>query len=179
MDFKNTSLKYGLVAIFLHWIMAIIIISLLGLGLYMTQLPLSPEKIKLYGIHKEFGVLVLGLVILRVIWRLSNMNPLLPAYMPNWQKLAAYSAHFAFYIFMFAMPITGWILSSASGFPVSFFGLFTLPNLVQSSENLRFLFGNIHQFLAYLFIATILLHIAGTLQHYVIYKHNLLRRMWP
>lgn len=179
MEFKNTTFHYGLVAILFHWIMAIIIIGMLGLGLYMVQLPISPQKLKLYGLHKEFGVLVLGLTVLRLLWRIVSVHPSLPTYMPNWQKIAAYSAHFAFYIFMLAMPITGWIMSSAAGFPVSFFGLFTLPDLVSADEKLRLLFASIHEFLAYIFIITILIHVAATLQHYVVYKHNLLRRMWP
>lgn len=179
MQIKNTQTRYGFIAVLLHWSMALIIIGMLVLGLYMVALPSSPWKFKLYGWHKEFGVLILMLVAVRIAWRFANRIPTLPTYMPNWQKLGAESIVYAFYIMMLAMPITGWLMSSASGFPVSFFGLFVLPDLISQNKTLQQLFSTLHQWLGYGLIALVAMHVGAVLQHYLAYKDNLLRRMWP
>lgn len=150
---------------------------MLGLGLYMTSLHISLEKLKLYGWHKECGILILMLVTLRLIWRLSNITPNFPTEMPHWQKLAARAVHLAFYGFMIVMPITGWLISSAAGLPVSFFGLFVLPTLIPANEHLQALFSEIHTWLAYTLIAAICAHVAAALQHHFINKDDTLRRM--
>lgn len=179
MLIRNTESHYGSVTILLHWIMAILIIGLLILGLYMVPLPISREKLKFYRWHKEFGMLVLMLIVLRVAWRLSNITPSL-ASLPLWEKFAARSVHYAFYVFMFAMPISGWMMSSAAGFSVSFFGLFLLPDLVSPDENLRIALTEIHKWLGYLLIATLFLHVGASLKHHFINKDDILRRMlWP
>lgn len=175
MRIKNTEDRYGVVTIFLHWIMAVLIIGLLILGLYMVTLPISHAKLKLYGWHKEYGLLVLGLVSLRLIWRLSNVTPRLS--LPLLEKLAARTVHWAFYVFMFAMPLTGWLITSAAGLPASFFGLFVLPNLISPNEESRILFEEIHKWLGYGLIATIVLHASAALKHHFINKDDILRRM--
>lgn len=179
MQFRNTLENYGAVAKFLHWLIAFIVIGLLILGLYMVPLPINAQKLKLYGWHKEWGILVLMLVIVRLSWRLININPALPAHMPRWQQLAAKSVHFAFYIFLFLMPLTGWMMSSSAGLPVSFFGLFTLPDLVSPNENNMKILEEVHEWLGYGLIAALLAHVGAALQHHFIYKDNILRRMLP
>lgn len=175
MRIKNSTNHFGLVAILLHWIMALLIIGLLAEGLYMVSLPIGLEKLKLYGWHKEYGILVLGLVIVRFIWRLINKAPQLS--LPWLELLAARLVHYSFYAFMFAMPITGWLLTSASGLPPSFFGLFTLPNLIAPNEEYRQILQTVHQGLGYGLIAVIALHIAAALKHHFINKDDILRRM--
>lgn len=175
MQLTNTENRYGIVTIFLHWLMAILIIGLLALGLYMVALPISHQKLKLYGWHKEYGLLALALVIFRLIWRLTNITPSLS--LPLLEKIAARSVHWAFYIFLFAMPITGWLITSAAGLPASFFGLFVLPNLISPNEELRVLFQEIHKWLGYGLIATIVLHASAALKHHFINKDDILRRM--
>ncbi|KTC78607.1 cytochrome b [Legionella cincinnatiensis] len=177
MQIKNSTTHFGIVAILLHWIIALLIIGLLALGLYMVPLPWSPEKLKFYGWHKEYGFLVLFLAIFRIIWRMSNEMPELA--LPWLEKIAARSMHWAFYGFMFAMPITGWLITSSAGLPASFFGLFTLPNLVAPDENKRILFEWIHQWLGYALIAAICMHAAAALKHHFINKDDILRRMFP
>jgi cytochrome b561 len=179
MQLKNTTIRYGAINISLHWLMALIIIGMLILGLYMTGVPKSLWKLKLYGWHKEFGILILMLAALRIAWRLSNIVPLLPGPMPQWQKLAARSVHFAFYIFMLAMPLTGWMMSSAAGVPVSFFGLFIMPDLVAPNKELREILAQTHTWLAYGLIAAICAHVGAALQHEFWYKDGILRRMLP
>lgn len=178
MQIKNSATHFGIVTIVFHWVIALLIIGLLALGLYMVNMSgWSAQKLKFYGWHKEYGLLVLFLAVLRIIWRLANDNPELA--LPWLEKIAARSMHWAFYIFMFAMPITGWLITSAAGLPASFFGLFTLPNLVAPDESNRILFEWIHQWLGYALIAAICLHVAAALKHHFINKDDILRRIFP
>lgn len=179
MLIKNTDNHYGLVAIFFHWLMAVLVIGMLALGLYMVNLPVSMQKLKLYGWHKEFGILILMLATVRIVWRAYNISPRLPAYVVTWQKMAARTVHYAFYFFLLAMPMTGWIISSAADLRVSFFGLFLLPNLVTPDKNTQLLFAEIHKWLAFGLIATLTLHIAAVFEHYLVHKNNILKKMWP
>lgn len=175
MRLRNSATHYGIIAIFLHWVMAILLIALLILGLYMTDMPISLEKLRFYGWHKEYGILALFLVILRIGWRLSNITPALA--LPLLEKIAARTVHWAFYGFMFAMPITGWLITSAAGLPVSFFGLFVLPDLVSPNPDLMKLFEEIHEWLGYGLIAAIILHASAALKHHFINKDDILKRM--
>lgn len=174
---KNTDYAFGLIAILFHWIMAILIIALLILGLYMTTLPIGLLKLKLYGWHKEWGVLALMLVGARILWRMINTTPALA--IPRWEVIAARATHFSFYFLMIALPLTGWMLSSAAGLPVSFFGLFILPDLVSADETLRITLQFAHLWLAYIMIAFICLHTGAALKHHFINKDDILRRMFP
>lgn len=176
MLIRNTQTRYGMVAIFLHWAIAVLIIALLLLGLYMVGLPINLQKLKLYGWHKETGIAVLLLVIVRLLWRVLNALPSL-ASLPNWERRAARCVHYTFYVCMIFMPLTGWMMSSAAGLPVSFFGLIVLPDLLAPDENLRILLVFIHKWLAYFMIALICLHIAASLKHYFIDKDDILQRI--
>lgn len=175
MHITNTTKRFGIVAIVLHWVIAVLIIGLLALGLYMVNLPINLEKLKLYGWHKEYGFLVLFLAIFRLVWRLSNQTPELT--LPLLEQLAARSMHWAFYGFMFAMPISGWLITSSAGLPASFFGLFTLPNLVAPNADHRIFFEELHEWLGYALIAAIALHTSAALKHHFINKDDILRRM--
>jgi cytochrome b561 len=174
--FRNTTSRFGIIAILLHWTMAILIIGLLALGLYMTRIPVSLHKLEYFGWHKEFGLLALLLVIVRLTWRLTNTLPSL-ASIPPLEEFAARATHWAFYVFMFALPITGWMLTSAAGLPVSFFGWFVLPNLVDANESTFLTLTQIHAWLGYGLIATFCLHTAGALKHHFINKDEILKRM--
>ena len=177
MNLKNSENHFGFVNIFLHWVMAVLIISMLGLGLYMVSLPINLEKLKLYGWHKEYGCVVLGLAVFRLMWRITNIMPQLS--LPFLERLAARAMHWAFYGFMFAMPLSGWLMTSAAGLPVSFFGLFVLPNLIHSNEEYRQLFQLAHKWLGYGLITAIVLHTSAALKHHFIDKDDILRRMLP
>jgi len=181
-QFKNTKTRYGVIAIFLHWFMAILILVLIGLGLYMVDLPdvgFNTQKIVLIVLHKELGMLVLALVLIRLVWRIGNVMPLLPPHVPSWQKFAARSVHLAFYGFMFAMPITGWLMTSAAGIPVTFLGLFVLPDLISPNIYRMEFFIEIHNVLAYGLIAVVFIHIGAALMHQFIYKDDILKRILP
>lgn len=177
MLLKNTKTHFGMITILLHWLMAFLLIGLLAMGIYMVNMPISLQKLKWYGWHKEYGLLALLLVSIRISWRFINITPSLS--LPLFEIIAARTVHYAFYIFMFAMPITGWIITSAAGLPASFFGLFVLPTLVSPNEETRILFQQIHQWLGYGLIATIILHTSAALKHHFINKDDILRRMIP
>lgn len=176
MQLKNTENHFGLIAIILHWVMAILLIGLIALGFYMVWVPISLEKLKLFGWHKEYGILALMLVALRIGWRLANCNPSLKA-LPRFEAFAARAMHYAFYFFMLALPISGWLITSAAGLPVSFFDLFILPNLVAPNEAHRILFQQIHTWLGYGLIVAFSGHVSAALKHHFINKDDILKRM--
>lgn len=176
MRIKNSKTGYGAIAIILHWAIAILIIGLLGSGLYMAGLPISFQKLKLYGLHKEIGISVLMLTVIRLAWRLNNITPSL-ATLPWWERVAARAMHWAFYGFMFAVPLTGWLMSSAAGLPVSFFGLFVLPDFLAPNDAHMKLLQETHKWLAYALIAAIIGHTGAAFKHHFIDKDDILRRM--
>lgn len=182
ISINNTEGKYGLIAILFHWSMAILIIGLSVLGLYMVALPdvgFNKEKIVLILYHKEFGLLVSVLFVARLCWRVTQVLPRLVAHLPDWQKIAARFVHLSFYALMMAMPISGWIMSSAAGIPVSFFGLFTLPDLVGSDDHLFQRFIDIHKWFGYFLILLIFVHVGAALRHHFVIKDDTLLRMLP
>ena len=179
MSWRNTEERYGFVAAGLHWLIALIVIGLLALGLYMTGLKASPDKLNLYALHKSVGATVLILVALRLGWRLNGtrVTPLLTH--RKWEKFLAHGTHFLLYAALFVMPLTGWIGSSAKGYTVSVFGLFTLPDLVGESKQLAKLCYRIHDTVAWTLIGLIALHVAGALKHHLFDRDATLRRMMP
>lgn len=179
MLIKNTPLAYGAVAKAFHWLMFVVIAGLLAAGLVMTDLPNGPDKFRVYGLHKAFGILVLMLVCVRLAWKLRNMAPALPATLTVWEKRMAHAGHAALYGFMFAMPLSGWAMSSAAGFPVSFFGWFTLPDLLAPDKGLKADLVELHETLAWALMAMIALHVLAALLHHFHHKNNVLRRMLP
>jgi cytochrome b561 len=156
--------------------MAFLIIGMLGVGLYMVRLPASLDKLTFYGMHKEVGMLVLMLATLRLIWRFKNAVPSLKG-LPQWEAIGARLSHVALYFFMFAMPMTGWMLTSRAGFPISFFGLFVIPTLAAPDTHQRELFGEVHKYFAYTLIMLLALHIAAALKHHFFDKDTIFKRM--
>lgn len=179
MRIKNTKEKYGSVAIALHWFMALLILGQLILGVYMVNFSTELEKAKLFGWHKSVGVLILILITLRLAWRMHNIDPVLPKHIPYWQQLTSKIVHYLLYIVLFCLPPTGWMLSSAAGRSVSFFGLFELPKIINPNEQLAHFFTEAHQWLAFGLIGLLFIHIGAVFQHYIFYKYNLLKRMLP
>jgi cytochrome b561 len=160
--------------------MAIIIVGLAALGLYMVTLPdagFDKKKITLILYHKEFGLLILVLLVTRLAWRVTNVLPQLVASLPNWQQITARFVHLCFYALMFALPMTGWLMSSAAGIPVSFFGLFTLPDLLHHDELLFQRYIVVHKWLGYMLILFIFVHMGAALRHHFVFKDDTLRRM--
>lgn len=176
MGLKNTKDSYGLVSKALHWITALIILALVLVGLYMTQLAYSPFKLEIYALHKSFGILVLWLVGLRIIWKLLTAKPEAHPNHKWWEKLLAKLTHIFLYIAMIGMPLSGWLMSSAGEYPVPFFGI-QMPDLVDKNPQLAGLMNNIHEILAYILIGAVLLHAVGALKHHFIDRDSTLLRM--
>lgn len=178
MSVWNTRERFGSIAIFFHWVMAILILGMIGFGWYIANVADKTQRMTFIGWHKEFGVLVLMLALLRLIWRMVNVTPELSDSIPYVQRIAARSVHVVFYVLMIAIPLVGWLMSSAAGYPVSFFGLFTLPSLLSANKEWAELFETIHGWLAYTLLVLIGLHVAAALKHHFIDKNDILRRMW-
>lgn len=171
-----SQLNYTFLQRKLHWVIALLMVTAIGLGLYMESQPYSPTIGKIYGIHKSLGVLILGLVFIRVFARLQNrVAPL--GTLPKWQKIAAHLSHKGLYFFMFLMPLSGWGMSSAGGFKVSFFNLFTLPPLVEKNRELARTLSDVHTFAGWAVIGLISLHILAALYHHFVLKNDTLKRM--
>ena len=175
----NSPERYGTVAVAFHWLVAALLAGLVALGLYMVSLPdagYDKRKIVLILYHKEFGVLVLLLALARFAWRLRGPMPRLePA--PAWQKIAARFVHLWLYALMIVLPLTGWIMSSATSLPVSFFGLGFLPDLVPHDEYLFRAFRILHKWLAYGLIAVVAVHAGAALWHHFVARDATLRKM--
>lgn len=171
--------RYTNTAIFLHWLMAIGLTATFVLGFYVEGLPFSPNKLKLIAWHKWAGMALLGLVVLRVVWRLTHRAPALPGYTTPFGRLAACLGHLVLYVLMVAVPATGWLASSAQGVPVVWLGVWQLPDLVAKNQELGNFLQGAHMVLNYVLAATVLGHIAAALHHHYIKKDGLLARMWP
>lgn len=176
MCLKNTKDSYGLVAKIFHWPMALIILGLILVGLYMSSIAPSPEKLQMIYYHKSFGILILWLVGLRIIWRAFSTQPAAIENHRSWERLLAKLVHLFLYIAMIGMPLSGWLMSSAGEYPVPFFGL-EMPDLVSKDPDLGKLMYNVHEVLAYMLIVVIGLHSLGALKHHFIDKDETLKRM--
>ena len=164
--FKNDAENYGSFSKLLHWLMAVLIIALLAVGFYMTGLDKEdPSRGQIYGMHKAFGVLTLMLVAIRIIWLRISPAPALPAVFTPKEKRVVSSVKGVLYVMMFLMPISGYVMSSAANRPTSFFGLFDLPMLIGENKALADVAHEAHELLAFVTIAFLLLHVAGTIKH--------------
>jgi len=171
--------RYTSTAKALHWLMAILFFGLLALGFYMHDLPLSPEKLKLYSWHKWAGVTAFLLVLVRLAWRVTHLPPALPASMPRIMQLAAHAGHFALYALMIAIPLSGWLMSSAKGFQTVWFGVLPIPDLLDKNKELGDLLAIVHKGLNLLFVAVLAGHIGAALKHHFIDRDDILTRMLP
>lgn len=179
MAIKNTTESYGWLAKAFHWLMALMIVALIAVGYIMSDMENNPDKFKIYGLHKSLGISVLILAGLRLLWKGVNIAPLFPAGMKPVEKFAAYIGHAALYFFMFSMPLTGWMMSSAAGFSVSLFGFFTLPDFVAPDKAFAGEMRDLHEIFSYGLIVMIVLHAMAALLHHYHHKNDVLRRMLP
>ena len=174
----DAPVRYSAIAIGLHWLMAVAIIGLIGVGLWMTDLDNSPTKIKVYSWHKWIGLTVLMLAALRLAWRAHKPPPPLAESIPLWQIRIATLTHRVMYGLMFAMPLTGWLQNSAAGFPLTWFGLFKVPALIGRDKGAFEFWNETHETLAYALIVMIVLHVLAALKHHLLDRDDTLRRMW-
>lgn len=187
MKLKNTPEAFGAVALTFHWLVALCVFAMFAIGFYMTSLPVTdPLAYSLFQLHKSLGFTILILVVLRFLWRLGNPPPALPAHMPAWERFAAKATHYAFYLALVALPLSGWVLVSASPYniPTHFWGLVEWPHLgfVASSpdkEAWEAAAETVHKIVLWAALALIGLHAAAALRHHFMLKDDILARMVP
>jgi cytochrome b561 len=157
----------------------VLVIAMLVIGLIMVDLPLGVQKLELYALHKSIGIVILAFTAARLAWHLSGTRPVLLGPSRLYERVLAHAVHVSFYIVLIAMPLTGWLMSSAANFSVSVFGLFTLPDLVAPDKALGKAFEAAHSWLAWILIGLVALHVAGALKHHFVLRNDTLRRMIP
>jgi cytochrome b561 len=179
MSIRNTPTRWGHIAQFLHWLIVILIIIQVILANIAEDLPIGPKKIEVYAWHKSVGITVLSLAILRLLWRWANPTPELPSTLKPYERMLAKVTHFGLYLLLFAQPLTGWMMTSARGFPVSWFGFWQLPDFVPKNQALYNAMKETHDTLALALYVIVFLHVAAALKHHFFLKDDVLRRMLP
>jgi len=159
-----------------HWGMLLLFIGIVSIGFYMTDLPLGPKKLKIYALHKSIGLTLLGLAVLRLLWRLGERRPASPP-MPAWQQRSAALTHALLYVLMFVIPLSGWLYNSAAGFPLQWFHLVNLPALAAADPALKVLAKEIHLAGVVVLLVVVALHAAAALKHHFIDHDRTLRAM--
>jgi cytochrome b561 len=176
---RNSRTEWGLVSQGVHWITVVLVLTTVAVALIMVEMPLGVAKLELYALHKSVGVLILGLTVARLAWRLSGTHPVALGPSRAWERALAHGVHAGFYLALIAMPLTGWLMSSAANFSVSVFGLFTLPDLVAPDKALEESLKAAHTWLGWALAGLLALHVAGALKHHFLLKNDTLRRMIP
>ncbi|MFP3017335.1 MAG: cytochrome b [Candidatus Tisiphia sp.] len=177
MTIKNTEDSYGLVTQLLHWIVGVMIVSMIIVGFSMQNIEDPVVKQQIYASHKAIGVMVLLLVSIRLLWRLINIRVILPSDLPRWQKNAATLNINILYLLMFIMPISGVLMTILSGRNIDIYGLFTITSFIQNALFAK-IFYKMHEFSAFILCALIALHTLAAFYHHFVRKDDVLKRMW-
>jgi cytochrome b561 len=171
--------KYSVGAMVLHWLMALLMLALFGLGWYMTEFPKgNPVRTRFLELHVSLGLTAALLVIARVVWRLKHPPPASPATIERWKRRLAEATHHLLYLLMFVQPVSGYISSSFSGLRTRFWGI-PLPDWSWKSTALHELFTSIHGASSWALLALIVLHVLGVLHHETSAEKSMLWRMLP
>ena len=163
----------------LHWLIAVIVIVMLSGSFFLEDLP---ETIKSTAImlHKSFGLTILGLMVLRLVWIIRSGKPALPSAVPRWERYLSHAIQHSLYLLLFLMPVCGWIMSVAAAHTPTYFGLFEVPfpGIVANKALSNWMFSA-HETIAWIIIGLLVLHVAGALKHLFIDKDNVFQKMWP
>lgn len=163
----------------LHWLMALMIIGMVPLGMYMHELPVSPQKLQLYSWHKWVGVTVFVLLLARVAWRITHRPPPLPWQMSKIQRTLSHAGHIVLYLLMLAIPLSGWLMSSAKGYQTVWFGVLPIPDLLGKDKELGDTLAEVHESLSWIMIVVLIGHVAAALKHHFIDRDDVLTRILP
>jgi cytochrome b561 len=177
MSLTNSASRYGSIPQLLHWAVVVLLVAQFILAEAAEELE-GVGQLAMLARHKSVGLTVLMLALVRIGWRLFDRPPPPPP-MPAWQRAAAAATHWGLYAVLLAMPFSGWMMSSAANYPVSWFGLFQLPDLVAPSESLEDILHEVHETLAATLLALTGLHVLAALKHQFIDRDGLLTRMLP
>jgi len=173
---NTVSVRFSLSSLLLHWLMAVLILFMLFFGVGMAAC-ISHRYSVLVSIHKPLGIAVLVLVVIRVLNRLMNRPPPLPATLPPMQRFAAHGSHIVLYAPMFIMPLIGWGMLSAAGYPIVLWGPWQLPPILPQQENLYAVLRQLHTLLAYALFLTVMVYLAAALFHGLIRRDGVLESM--
>lgn len=179
MQWMNDESRYGAVAQLFHWVIVGLVVTQFVLARQAEHLPLGAAKLAVLARHKSVGITILAFALLRLLWRLINTVPAAPATTPDWQRLVARTSHVLLYALLIVIPLLGWAMSSARNFPVSWFGLITLPDFVAPNRAAYEFLHDAHETCAKALFVVALLHAAAALKHHFIDRDNVLRRMLP
>jgi cytochrome b561 len=179
MTFRNTQRSWGTLSKALHWLIVLLILNQWVIAARADSLPLGAAKLSALGWHKSFGMTILALAIIRLVWRWLNPVPTLDGFAKGWERGLAHLSHLLLYGLILAIPLSGWLMSSARNFPVSWFGLFQFPDLVSPDKSLYERMHGLHETLFAVLVVVALLHVAGALKHHFIDRNELLKRMLP
>lgn len=172
-------LAYTRTAIALHWLMALLVFVTFPVGLVMHEMALSPNKLRLLSYHKWLGVTVFILVMVRLLWRASHKPAPLLATMPHWQRAAANAVHVLLYVLLFAIPLSGWLMSSAKGFQTVYLGVLPLPDLISKDKVLGDALFALHEVLNITLLVLVIAHVAAAIKHQFVDRDGTLARMLP
>lgn len=172
--------RYNNVAIFLHWIVAVLVLVLVGLGLYMIDIPRgTPERSFYFNLHKSIGLTTGIIVLFRFWWRKKNPPPPLPSSMPAWEVTASNISHALLYTCLIMMPIAGFIASQFTKYGVTYFGLFKIPPMFTPHQVLWDFFQGVHENTSYVLMLLIVVHVFAALRHLLVRKDGIFQRMFP
>jgi len=172
--------RYRLPARLLHWLMAVLILLMIPAGVIMTQQGLDRSlQNTLFIFHKNTGVLLLILILIRIVYRLSQKPAALPDDMPDWQHKIAALSHGALYVLLFVVPLSGYIRVKAGGFPIETLDAMGIPSLAPRSDALAAIAKSVHYYGGLAIAALIVLHIGAALHHGIVKKDGVFSRMWP
>ena len=175
----NTKQNWGDVAKALHWIMALLIFTMFILGWVARAYPLSPTKLDLFIWHKSIGLTLLGLVCVRLVWRLVNSTPSPPAAISNLEHTLARLGHGVLYALMILMPLSGYVINSTADFGFRFFGWVRVPNFIPANEAWLEIAKIVHLVLFFVFVMMIAIHVTAALRHHFVKNNDVLTRMLP
>jgi len=178
MWLRNDAIQYGALAKLLHWLMFLLLIGSFVLGFSMVDMPISPKRLLWYSYHKWIGVTIFLLVIVRFGWRLISPPPP-PPRIPHWQRSLAQAVHAGLYALLFAIPLSGWVTSSAYGFKTVYLKMIPLPDLVAKNKVLAKQLSEVHELLGFALLTLVTLHVVGALKHHLIDRDATLKRMLP
>ena len=179
MNFRNTTRAWGAVSKTFHWVIVLLIIAQWVIAERADDLPNGMAKLQTLALHKSIGMTVFMLALLRLVWRWSNPVPTLDGVTKSWERMLAGLSHVLLYALIFAMPISGLLMSSAHAYSVSWFHLFQWPDFVKPDHELAERLEWLHKFLFKVLLGVAVVHVLGAFKHHVLDRNEVLKRMLP